>query len=819
MPTNNLLTGTNADLLIVAGGGGGGSDMGGGGGAGGTTATNQFLRFGSYNITVGSGGTGAPAGASQVRGSNGTDSMIINTSTTATYSVMLQTLQSLTPGASTVFLFAGDFTVEGWLFRLATGDASMFVQGSNPYFGINVNAGTGINVYLNNATANLVVTDRVPAIQRWNHIALVRSSGIVKVYLNGVPSATTASNASSLGFSASNFYIGANNVTGGANQYISNVRIVNGTALYTNTFTSSTTPLTAVSNTVLLACSSSTYTRDLSTSNFSLIALGGIAGSPFSLLWNPFNSTFTTAGGGGGASEYVNANSPASFGGSGGGVASSANTVIGLGITGQGTNGGGSGGNYYPGGGGGAVLVGTTGIATGAKGGNGLASSILGTTYYWGGGGGGAGYSNLAGNGGAGGGGGGAPLYSGSSSGTGGGYGNTQGINPGFNATAGPSAAFSYISNVPGGAAGANTGGGGGGGSHANATNQGGAGGSGAVIIRYIGSQNGTGGTIYSYSSSGTVYTVHAFFSSGVFTLNPYPLYAQANGGEGGPYGGGGGGASSWGGGAGGLGASGFLSTNTGSSIILGGSGGGVSTTAASGGGGGVDVYGITTPSDVILGGAANSPGLGGALFNLGGQPGTGGNGGLYGGGGSGAAVASVDTNTGNGAGGALLIVYNTTASTYSYPSIMPLLSNSVNTASTTLLTISSETNKLLLTQFDNIVTSYQDLDYETLNTGNLVTYDAVDINVTKIPQSVSVLAGNLQIITYITDHEMMLKNSDKTLLATYDTPYNYQSIQEITPDNDPRLITVRVQNFVVGVTGSDSQFVTAITSGGQSWY
>jgi len=817
MPTNNLLTGTNVDLLIVAGGGGAGSDMGGGGGAGGTTSTNQYLNFGSYNITVGSGGTGAPAGVSQVRGSNGTDSMIISTSTTATYSVMFQTAQSLTPGANALFAYTGNFTVEGWIYRLATGDASLIVQGTSPYFAINVNPGTGINVYLNNATANLVVTDRVPAIQTWNHIALVRSSGIVKVYLNGVPSATTASNATTLGFSASNLYIGANNTTGGANQYISNVRVTNGTALYTNTFTVSSTPLTPVTNTVLLACSSSTYTKDYSTSSASLIALGGIAGSPFTLLWNPFNSTFTTVGGGGGASEYVNNSSPASFGGSGGGVAGSASTTFGLGITGQGNQGGATGGSYYPGGGGGAVLVGTTGVGTGAKGGDGLASSILGTTYYWGGGGGGAGYSNIAGNGGAGGGGGGAPLSGGSVSGTGGGYGNIQGINPGADAIAG---SLGAVTNKAGGNGGTNTGGGGGGGSHYNLTNTGGTGGSGAVVIRYTGSQRGIGGTIYSYTLGSTLYTAHAFFSSAIFTLYPSPLYAQANGGEGGPYGGGGGGAGNWYSTAGGLGANGSASTNTGYQMLAGGSGGGASTTAASGGGGGVDVYGITTSSNYIIsGGSANNPGLGGALFNLGGRPGTGGNGGLYGGGGSGAAVGSVDTNTGNGAGGAFLIVYNTTASTYSYPSIMPVVVNSVSTASATLLVVSSTTNKILLTQFDNIVTPYQGLQYESLNTGNLVNYDSVDVNALKISQSQSVVAGNLQVITYITDHEMMLKNSDPTLPATYNTPGNYQFIQEIRPDNDPRLITVRVQNFVVGVTGSDAQFVTAITSGGQTWY
>jgi hypothetical protein len=58
----------------------------------------------------------------------------------------------------------------------------------------------------------------------------------------------------------------------------------------------------------------------------------------------------------------------------------------------------------------------------------------------------------------------------------------------------------------------ANTGGGGGGGGY-NAV-PGGAGGSGIVILRYLGSQKGTGGTV---TSSGG-YTIHTFTSSGTFT-------------------------------------------------------------------------------------------------------------------------------------------------------------------------------------------------------------------------------------------------------------------------------------------------------------
>jgi hypothetical protein len=52
-----------AEYLIVGGGGGGGMDMGGGGGGGGVISGTTVLTNASYSITVGAGGTGAPAGS------------------------------------------------------------------------------------------------------------------------------------------------------------------------------------------------------------------------------------------------------------------------------------------------------------------------------------------------------------------------------------------------------------------------------------------------------------------------------------------------------------------------------------------------------------------------------------------------------------------------------------------------------------------------------------------------------------------------------------------------------------------------------------
>ena len=227
------------------------------------------------------------------------------------------------------------------------------------------------------------------------------------------------------------------------------------------------------------------------------------------------NSVFgslTAIGGGFGGSSY-RAYTPGIAGGSGGsgggssGYNDNAGTFLGgLGTSGQGNRGGNSTAAYYSGGGGGAGAPGADSTNK-PNGGIGVENSILGVSYFWGGGGGGASYSlSTGGDGGSGGGGGGAVGTTNGGS----------GLNPG---SPGGGGGPGQWANTPGGNAGANTGGGGGGGSHYNANNKGGNGGSGIVVVRYVGPQKATGGTVTSVDGD----TVHTFTTSGTFTPNLLP--------------------------------------------------------------------------------------------------------------------------------------------------------------------------------------------------------------------------------------------------------------------------------------------------------
>lgn len=195
----------------------------------------------------------------------------------------------------------------------------------------------------------------------------------------------------------------------------------------------------------------------------------------------------TTAIGGGGGTGY-NAGGGVSGGnggsGGGGGTSESSAGAGGSGTSGQGNAGGQGQGNASPykgGGGGGAGSAGGNGTGSplvAGVGGDGLSSSITGTSIYYSGGGGGGSYGGA------------------SQTGAGGlGGGGTGGWQTSINPTSGTT----------------NTGGGAGGSGSNGVT--GGSGGSGIVIIRYLGPQRASGGTI---TSSGG-YTIHSFLSSGTY--------------------------------------------------------------------------------------------------------------------------------------------------------------------------------------------------------------------------------------------------------------------------------------------------------------
>jgi hypothetical protein len=186
--------------------------------------------------------------------------------------------------------------------------------------------------------------------------------------------------------------------------------------------------------------------------------------------------------GGGGGGMGLSPNGSSGGNGGGGGHLNNGNPP---GVGGTGAAGGFAGGNGNNNSGGGGAGAGGAGIsAPGAGGGIGVSSSISGSATFYGGGGGGGSWQTTS-----------------TSNGIGGaGGGGLGGITTTTLATSGA----------------ANTGGGGGGGGNSQATPVAKNGGSGIVIVRYLGSPSGTGGTITQVGG----YTIHTFNSNGTFAFN-----------------------------------------------------------------------------------------------------------------------------------------------------------------------------------------------------------------------------------------------------------------------------------------------------------
>jgi len=151
------------------------------------------------------------------------------------------------------FSFGGDFTVEAFVYQTAVSatHANIF---STENFDFKIRTNGRIRIY---TTSSGVDTTQTVRLNKWIHLALVRQGSTIKVYFDGVGE-TVSETIASDGSSAAEVGRRVRNSAEEFSGFISNFRVIKGTALYTANFTAPTEPLTAVTNTKLLCCNSST---------------------------------------------------------------------------------------------------------------------------------------------------------------------------------------------------------------------------------------------------------------------------------------------------------------------------------------------------------------------------------------------------------------------------------------------------------------------------------------------------------------------------------------------------------------------------------
>ena len=162
---------------------------------------------------------------------------------------------------SGIAIGTSDFTIEGWLYKTKTGNYPVIFDtresGNADAGGFFFGTDSSNYLYFYTQSTNAIKQTIISNFS-WYHFALVRTGGTTTLYLNGQVSGT---------YSDSNNYSNditklgtSQQYTGGVQNnwnwggYLSNIRIVVGSAVYTSAFTPPTSELKAIPNTKLLCC-------------------------------------------------------------------------------------------------------------------------------------------------------------------------------------------------------------------------------------------------------------------------------------------------------------------------------------------------------------------------------------------------------------------------------------------------------------------------------------------------------------------------------------------------------------------------------------
>ena len=209
----------------------------------------------------------------------------------------------------------GQFTIEAWVYTTASATqimSSQYAASDSNRFHFSIDSNTGYKLSFAHGTASTVWGSTVVPLNQWNHVAVTRdASNTLRIFLNGVLDGSQSSYTSSLYQSGTR--IGYFNNSGSVyfNGYISNMRVISGTAQYTSSFTPSTSPLTAISGTSFLALQSNRFVDK--SSNAYVMTNTGVQISPAI----PFtaNSSYSTYGSTyfDGSGDYLNAGSNAAL--------------------------------------------------------------------------------------------------------------------------------------------------------------------------------------------------------------------------------------------------------------------------------------------------------------------------------------------------------------------------------------------------------------------------------------------------------------------------------------------------------------------------
>jgi len=182
------------------------------------------------------------------------------------------------PGSSVFNFGSNSFTLECWIYPASIGAITQCIldawNNAPTRFLLRINS--GVLQFYANPGSSININYTLPAANQWYHVACVRNGTNFRLYVDGVSRGTPITNAGTIAANTNSWTISRSGETYGG--LISDVRIVNGTAVYTNDFTPPTTPLEPIANTSLLTCQSSQF-EDNSINRFNLTVTGATISS------------------------------------------------------------------------------------------------------------------------------------------------------------------------------------------------------------------------------------------------------------------------------------------------------------------------------------------------------------------------------------------------------------------------------------------------------------------------------------------------------------------------------------------------------------
>ena len=163
---------------------------------------------------------------------------------------------------------SSNYTIEMWAYWESADGAALIngIDSSNNdklYF----SHVSGTYYFGDGSTNNIAANLGTPTLNTWIHYAVVKNGSTYKLYVDGVEEASTTDSLAST--TIATWQVGGRPGLGDYPfpGYLSDVRIVDGTSVYTSAFTPSTSPLTAITNTSLLIQGQNSAIFDLTGKN------------------------------------------------------------------------------------------------------------------------------------------------------------------------------------------------------------------------------------------------------------------------------------------------------------------------------------------------------------------------------------------------------------------------------------------------------------------------------------------------------------------------------------------------------------------------